>query len=85
MTITLPELRDRFGMKHPVRVIHSLCGNPMFFTDGVPRAPGVLNPQKVVLKNGAHPRDGDPIVCDFCGYKVPGNQLTWVINDDDAG
>ena len=79
--LTLDDLRER-GMSHPTRVIHSLCGAIVFFTDGVPqKKEGVINPEKVVLINGAKPRMGDPIYCQGCGYEVRKNQLVWVMDD----
>lgn len=84
MWITTQELKDRFGFVNPTRVIHTICGHIVFFTDGVPRVKeGVLNPDRVVLLNGGKPRMGDPIVCPGCSYEVRKNQLQWLIKDDD--
>lgn len=80
--MTLADLRER-GFSNPVRVIHTLCGAILFFTDGVPgKKSGILNPNKIVLINGASPKDGDPIYCQGCGYGVRKNQMEWVMNDD---
>jgi hypothetical protein len=82
MSLTLSELRSR-GFSRPVRVVHTLCGAILFFTDGVPRKKeGILNPEKVILINGAHPKAGDPIYCQGCGYGVRKNQMEWVQLDD---
>ena len=70
-------------MRNPVRVVHTICGHVVFFHDGMPRGKaGILDPKKVILFNGAQPKDGDPIYCVGCSYKVQGNQLEWVLNDD---
>lgn len=83
MSLTLAELRER-GMRKPIRVVHTICGHIVFFHDGVPQGRrGVLDPRKVILFNGAVPKDGDPIICMGCGYDVRKNQLSWVLNDDD--
>jgi hypothetical protein len=81
MSPTFEELKDR-GMKSPTRVIHTQCGGIVFFHDGIPKAKmGIINPSNVVLANGAEVKDGDPIICPLCGYKVLYNQLAWVVND----
>lgn len=83
MPLTLDDLKDR-GFSKPVRVIHTICGAIVFFTDGVPkRKEGKLNPYAVVLVNGGHPKEGDPIYCQGCGYGVRKNQLAWVIDDNE--
>lgn len=70
-------------MRDPVRVIHSQCGGIVFFHDGLPEGKyGILDPKKCILHNGANARDGDPIICPLCQYKVQPNQLQWVINDE---
>lgn len=75
------ELKAR-GIHRPVKAIHTICGGIVFFHDGVPKGKeGVLNPEKIILFNGAKPRDGDPIVCVHCGYDVRKNQLEFLIND----
>ena len=79
--LTLDEMKER-GMSHPVRVCHSICGAIIFFHDGVPqKKQGILNPEKVILINGVKPSDGDPIICQGCGYEVRKNQLLWVMDD----
>jgi len=75
-------LKER-GFVNPVRVIHTLCGHILFFTDGVPARPGILNPNRVVLLNGAKPSEGDPIICTGCGLEVRKNQLEWLKNEED--
>lgn len=83
MSLTLGDLRER-GFTNPVRVIHTICGAILFFTEGVPRVKqGILNPEKVVLANGGKPKVDDPIYCQGCGYGVRKNQMQWVLNDDD--
>jgi hypothetical protein len=80
--LTHAELKDR-GFRKPIRAIHSLCGAIVFWHEGVPQGKaGVLNPARVILSNGAKPRDGDPIICQGCGYEVRKNQLQFIINDD---
>ena len=82
MSLTLADVK-RQGFVNPVRVIHTLCGAILFFTDGVPqKKEGVLNPERVLLINGAKPAMGDPIVCMGCGYEVRKNQMQWVVKDD---
>jgi hypothetical protein len=82
MPLTLNEMRER-GFSNPVRVVHTICGGIVFFHDGVPRQKqGKLNPSKVILFNGATPKEGDPIICVHCGYDVRKNQLEFVLNDD---
>lgn len=79
--LTLDEMRDR-GLANPVRVIHTICGGIVFFHDGVPKGRrSVLNPGKVILANGAKPKEGDPIICIHCGYNVGKTQLEWALND----
>ena len=79
--LTLDDLRER-GMSHPVRVVHTICGAIVFFHDGTPQAKrAIVNAAKVILPNGAKPRDGDPIICIGCGYEVRKNQLEWVLDD----
>lgn len=80
--LTLADLRAR-GFSNPVRVVHTLCGHILFFTDGVPRKKeGVLNPGKIILLNGAVPKEGDPIYCPGCSYGVRKNQMEWIQLDD---
>jgi len=82
MSLTLAEMRDR-GMSNPIRVVHTICGGIVFFHDGVPREKeGKLNPNKIILFNGATPKDGDPIYCTHCSYAVTKSQLEFVLNDD---
>ena len=79
--LTMEEIKEA-GLSDPIRVVHTLCGAICFWHDGVPQeAYGVIDPRKVLLPNGARAKDGDPIVCKFCGYRVQPNQLEWVIRD----
>ena len=81
MPLTLENLKER-GFFHPIRVIHTICGGIVFFHEGVPqRKKGVLNPNKVILFNGATPKEGDPIICPHCQYDVRKNQLEFLIHD----
>lgn len=82
VALTLQELKER-GFVNPVRVIHTLCGAIVFFTDGHPqKKEGILNPDKCILINGAKPQMGDPIICSGCGYEVRKNQLQWILQDE---
>jgi hypothetical protein len=81
MSLGLEDLKER-GFNNPIRVIHSICGGIVFFHNGVPRGKsGIINPEKVILFNGAKPKDGDPIICVHCGYEVRKNQLEFLIHD----
>ena len=83
MPLDFQTLRER-GMRKPVRVVHTICGHIVFFHDGIPRGrQGIIDPKKVILFNGAAPKDGDPIYCVGCGYKVQPHQLNWVLGNDD--
>lgn len=80
--LTREELKER-GFRRPIRAVHSICGAIVFWHDGVPQGKsGVLNPERVILSNGIKPREGDPIICQGCGYDVRKNQLEFLINDD---
>jgi len=82
MPLTIEEIKQRSHFVNPTRVVHTICGQILFWTDGVPRVKeGVLNPNRIMLANGARPKEGDPIYCEGCGYGVRKNQMSWVMLD----
>ena len=80
--LTYEDLKER-GFKRPIRAVHSICGAIVFWHDGIPQGKAaVVNPEKVILANGARPKVDDPIYCTGCGYGVRKNQLEFLIKDD---